>query len=268
MTIPAQLPAVGIIPARLPSSRLPEKPLKDIAGKTLVQRVYEQASKASSLQEVYIATDDERIVEHARSFGAEAIMTSAEHPSGTDRVYEALQILESRGAAPFDIAVNVQGDMPFISPRIIDNVVGALRRYLTDRSGVSAVSTLAFPITDTESFQRPDTAKVVMNTAGEALYFSRASIPFRRDGLPTDGSLLGYQHVGLYAYHRDALRKFTELSPTTLEELEMLEQLRGLSNSIPYLVHAEEEPDIGSTLEVNTPEDLEVCTQYALEKGI
>ena len=212
---------IGIIPARYASTRLPGKPLLDIAGKSMIRRVYEQASKSKALSRVVVATDDTRIFDHVTGFGGEAVMTKEEHPSGTDRCWEALQKVE----ASFQYVINIQGDEPFIDPQQIDSLAEIL-------DGNTELATQIIPVHDYESLKDMGEVKVVLNTNMEALYFSRMIIPYIK-GVPQEEWHLHhtyYRHVGMYAYRADVLEKITKLSVSSLEKAESLEQLRWLEN--------------------------------------
>jgi 3-deoxy-manno-octulosonate cytidylyltransferase (CMP-KDO synthetase) len=208
-----------IIPARYASSRLPGKPLLRATGKYLVQHVYEQACQARADQ-VLVATDDERIAAAVQSFGGEAVLTRADHPSGTDRVAEVASRLD------VDVVVNLQGDEPLIPPALLDLLPELLRR-----DSKADVATLAVPIASKEQWHDPACVKVVRDGLGRALYFSRSPIPFVRDDQPTFGGADSpfLQHLGLYAYRRDFLLDLARQPPSPLEALEKLEQLRVLS---------------------------------------
>jgi 3-deoxy-manno-octulosonate cytidylyltransferase (CMP-KDO synthetase) len=238
-----------VIPARFASSRLPGKPLQQIAGKPLLQWVYEVA-QASGAAETLIATDDERILAAAALFGAPARMTSLTHVSGTDRIAEvALQ----SGWGEDDIVVNLQGDEPLMPPELVGQVAGLLETHVD-----AAIATLASRIGSVQALMDPNTVKVVTDTQGRALYFSRAPIPWGRDSAPagivSQRSAQGARrHIGLYAYRVSALRRLSLLPPTPLETLERLEQLRALEHGLAIRVAdaiAQPGPD------VNTPEDL------------
>ncbi len=239
-----------VIPARFGSTRLPGKALIDIAGKPMIQWVHERA-RTSRAAEVLIATDDARIAEAGRSFGAIVAMTSASHQSGTDRIAE---VARAQGWGANDIVVNVQGDEPLMPPALIDQVAGLL---LDDPD--AGMATLAAPLTRLEDFLDPNVVKVVADSAGRALYFSRAPIPWNRDGaasgLVSQRTFTGARrHIGIYAYRVSALLSLASLPPTPLEQTEKLEQLRALANHIAIRVADASElpgPD------VNTPEDLE-----------
>ncbi len=211
-----------VIPARYASSRLPGKPLLDIAGKPMVQRVYEQAcfSKAKS---VWVATDDDRIAEAVNNFGGQVLMTSPEHASGTDRLQEAASLL---GLADEQILVNVQGDEPLIPPEVINQVANNLANNPT-----AAAATLCEPIMLLDDFINPNVVKVVADCSGQAMYFSRAPIPWPRDAFAKGQNLLpeghpAWRHIGIYAYRASLLNRFIEWDNAPLEHIECLEQLR------------------------------------------
>jgi len=228
-----------IIPARYGSMRFPGKPLADLWGKPLVQHVYERAQRARLANQVIIATDDIRIAETGRSFGAEVALTRPDHPSGTDRVAEVARSIVA------DLIVNVQGDEPLIDPALIDAAIAPL---LADPSLPMATACTA--IRDPAELASPDVVKVVFDSRGLALYFSRLPIPFFRDHV---SSLPRYRHVGIYAYRREFVLDLARLPPTPLEEAEKLEQLRVLEHGhrIAVVVVAEASPG------VDTPADLE-----------
>jgi 3-deoxy-manno-octulosonate cytidylyltransferase (CMP-KDO synthetase) len=233
-------PVVAVIPARYGSTRLPAKALADIAGVPMIVRVWRQVSLARSIERVIVATDDERIATPVRAAGGEAMMTSAAHPSGTDRIAEVARSIRA------DIYINVQGDQPFTDPRDLDAVATPM---LADAS--IDMATLATPIADLEEFRNPTKVKVVCDAAGNALYFSRSPIPYPRDieGVPTSA----LRHIGIYAYRREFLLKFASLAPGKLEQLEKLEQLRALENGYRIRVVASVSPQ----LEIDTAEDLD-----------
>ena len=215
-----------IIPARYASSRLPGKPLADIAGKPMVQRVYEQATKSAAAR-VVVATDDMRVAEVVQAFGGEVCMTSADHASGTDRLQE---VATNLGLAAERILVNVQGDEPLIPPTVIDQVAGNLAR-----NTAAGVATLAEPITNVEDFLNPNVVKVVAEESGLARYFSRAPIPWPRDAFAMDRTALPARlnprrHIGIYAYRAAQLDLFVSWPMAPLEQFEALEQLRFLYN--------------------------------------
>lgn len=238
-----------VIPARYASSRLPGKPLQDIAGKPMVQHVWEQAKK-SSAQRVVIATDDARIVEACQAFGAEVLLTREDHNSGTDRLAEVATQL---GLPADAIVVNVQGDEPLIDPALIDAVAGLLKKQPLAQMG-----TAAHAIETVEDFTNPNVVKVITDARGLALTFSRAPLPWWRDGfaqgitqLPTAPAPL--RHIGLYSYRAAFLRAFPSMPPAPLEQCEALEQLRALWHGHRIAVHVTPHaPGAG----VDTPEDL------------
>ena len=245
---------VALIPARLASTRLPDKPLADIHGEPMVVHVARQA-QASGARRVAVATESERIARAVEACGFAAVMTRADHVSGTDRLAEAVTQL---GLADTEIVVNVQGDEPLIPPRLIADVARCL-----ERSAGCEMATAAHPIETHADWMSPHVVKVVMNQAGEALYFSRAPIPFARDALagfpvsthtaaPPPGAIL--RHIGLYAYRAGFLRRYSTLPVSPLEQLESLEQLRVLWHGIRIAVlTTPDAPPAG----VDTPADLE-----------
>ena len=239
-----------VIPARYGSTRLPGKPLLDIAGKPMVQRVWEQA-RLSAASEVVIATDDERIHEVVSGFGAIACMTSPDHPSGTDRLQE---VAVARGWDPDQIVVNVQGDEPLIPPAVIDQVAGNLAAHAG-----AGIATLCEGITEFTELTDPNAVKVVFAANGLALYFSRATIPWPREhfragqqAMPGEGNW--YRHIGIYAYRTAFLHEFVTWQPAPPEQLEQLEQLRALYNGVAIHVAPAQERVPGG---VDTPADLE-----------
>lgn len=223
--------ATAIIPARLGSTRFPGKVLADRTGKPLIRHVWESTGRAASLSRVVIATDDRRVLDAAGSFGAEAVMTSPEHPNGTSRLAEAAAKLGLPGDA---IVVNVQGDEPDLDPSVIDAAVGALVRG--ERSSGAAIATAATALRPTmgERVDDPNIVKVVLGLDGCALYFSRAPIPFDRDGRGEGAAPL--RHVGLYVYRRATLDRYAAMPPAPLEQTEKLEQLRALENGLRIAV--------------------------------
>ena len=242
-----------VIPARYGSTRLPGKALLNIGGKPMIQWVYERA-RASRAREVLIATDDLLIVSAAHSFGGETVLTAHTHESGTDRIAEVARI---RGWAESDIVVNVQGDEPVIPPALIDQVASLLESHPS-----AQIATLATPITSLEEFLDPNAVKVVADNAGRALYFSRAPIPWERDGAPAGlGSQTSHagarRHVGIYGYRVSGLLRMASLKRTALEQHEKLEQLRALENGLEIRVaDSVEQPGP----DVNTAADLERVT--------
>lgn len=226
----------GIIPARFASTRFPGKPLTDINGKTMIRRVYEQASKSKLLQQVVVATDDERIMNEVRNFGGRVVMTSANHQNGTERCAEAASAILA------DVIINIQGDEPFIYPEQID----LLAACFTDSE--VEIATLIKPQQYSKELLNPARIKVVVNKRMEAMYFSRSIIPFERNQLNTTF----YKHIGIYGFKKDLLAKLVMLKPTILEETESLEQLRWLENG--YRIKCAV-TDLES-LSIDTPEDL------------
>ncbi|MEI9920744.1 MAG: 3-deoxy-manno-octulosonate cytidylyltransferase [Bacteroidota bacterium] len=239
---------LGIIPARYASTRFPAKPLADIAGKSMVQWVYTQATQSKKINKVIVATDDQRIFDHVKSFGGTVCMTSADHVSGTDRCFEAL----SKQNEKYDYVINVQGDEPFIAPEQID-LLGDLL------DGKTELATLAKKIEDEEALVNPNVVKLVKGLNGEALYFSRATIPYLRNKVEHTF----FKHIGMYAYRSDILEKITKLPVSKLEKAESLEQLRWLENGFRIKVAETERETIG----VDTPEDLEKAVTF-LKKAL
>jgi 3-deoxy-manno-octulosonate cytidylyltransferase (CMP-KDO synthetase) len=257
------LAIVAIIPARFAATRLPGKPLSEIHGKTMVQRVYERARAAKRVDQVLVATDDERIARVVRGFGGEAVLTSAEHATGTDRLAEV-----ARGLAA-EIVINVQGDEPLLDPAGIDAVAEAL-------AGDPAleIATLSLPLVSLDEMLAPSVVKVVTDAAGDALYFSRSPIPHVRQPEGSDPRAaaaeavargLARKHVGLYGYRREALLRFAALPQHPLEAAEGLEQLRALAAGMRIrVVPAQGKAGVA----VDTQEDLErVRALLASEKG-
>lgn len=207
---------IGVIPARYKSTRLPGKPLIEINGKPMIQRVYEQCLKSKLLNRVFVATDDKRIFNAVKSFGGDVVMTSAKHKSGTDRIGEAISKITCK------IVVNIQGDEPYIDPKNIDN---AIQPLLEDKS--VNVSTLCYEIKSKTDIQNPNIVKAVFDKNGYALYFSRNAVPYNRD---KSGKTAYYKHIGLYVYRKEYLLKLVKLKATRIENSEKLEQLRILEN--------------------------------------
>ena len=244
--VPNPLRFVCIIPARFHSTRFPGKPLVDIGGKTMIQRVYDQVSKV--IPDVYVATDDIRIFDVVIAFGGKAIMTSDKHKSGTDRCYEAF----SKLAEWFDVIVNVQGDEPFIQPEQISEILTCFEDQDTQ------IATLAKRVTESDGFNclsNPNNPKLVVNSRNEALYFSRSVIPFKRGSDPENwiSQHTYLKHVGIYAYRADILSELTVLEQSPLEIAESLEQLRWLENGYRIKVGYTNVETFG----IDTPDDLE-----------
>lgn len=244
-----------VIPARYGSTRLPGKPLADIAGKPMVVRVLE-AARASGADDIWVATDDARVIEAVIAHGGSALMTRSDHASGTDRIAELVVEL---GWDDDDIVVNVQGDEPLIDPALLTQVAGAL-----DGDGEAAIATAGYPIVDAKDLFNPAVVKVVAGAKARALYFSRAPIPWHRDGFAADRSALPsgfapWRHVGIYAYRVSFLRRFGKLAPAPIEQWEALEQLRALWHGEKIcVVKCEREPSGG----VDTAADLEIARRW------
>jgi 3-deoxy-manno-octulosonate cytidylyltransferase (CMP-KDO synthetase) len=249
---------LGIIPARYASTRFPGKPLADIGGKTMIQRVYEQVS--SCLNEVWVATDDIRIADAVKQFGGRCVMTSETHRSGTDRCLEA----SCKIGGDFDVVINIQGDEPFIRQSQIE----ALKSCFLNRPE-TCLATLVKPFREEDGWEvlsNPNSPKVVLNDRGEALYFSRSVIPYLRGCEPKEWlqKHTYYKHIGIYAYRLTTLGEITALPLSSLEQSESLEQLRWLENG--YRIQTAV-TDV-ENLAVDTPEDLERVRQYILENNV
>ncbi len=227
-----------VIPARYASTRLPGKPLKDIAGKPMICRVYDRASQAKTLSGVLVATDDERILQAVESHGGRAMMTAKDHPTGTDRLAEV-----AAANPDVDLIINVQGDEPLIEPSLIDE----LGRAFENDNGLQ-MATVATPITEEAEQRNPNNVKVIMDKNGYALYFSRSLIPYPRN----DAGTPVYKHIGIYAYRREFLLAYAKMKPTPLERAESLEQLRALENGYKIKCIVTNARFVG----VDTPEDL------------
>ena len=228
---------LGVIPARYASSRFPGKPLADILGKSMIERVYLQAKQAKSLAEVIVATDNNKIYQHVVDFGGEACLTKETHPSGTDRCGEVLAKNPN-----YDAVVNIQGDEPLINPEQIEQLAQALI------NGAS-IATLCKGIDNEEEKLSPNVVKVVKSLQHKALYFSRSSIPFNREN---NNDVSYFKHIGLYAYTAQSLKQIVNLKSSALEQTEMLEQLRWLENDLEISVLETPYNSIG----VDTPEDI------------
>lgn len=232
---------IGIIPARYESSRFPGKPLADIHGKPMIQRVYEQCRKAESLDQIIVATDDDRIADAVDKFEGLFSMTSKHHQSGTDRCAEVAGKMDKD---EFDVVINIQGDEPFIQPEQIDQVACLFKAESAE------IGTLIKPFDDPKELDNPNRVKVVTDQLGRALYFSRSVIPHNRNG---QQNIPYYRHLGMYGYRTNILSKIAKLSPSNLELAESLEQLRWLENG--FTIHTAK-----TTIEtpgIDTPEDLE-----------
>lgn len=242
---------ISIIPARYASSRFPAKPLADMAGKPMIQRVYEQVQKVVS--EVWVATDDKRIESVVTSFGGKAIMTSPDLQSGTDRIYAAYKNIDSDA----DVIINIQGDEPFVQPSQIEAV---MRCFETDDV---QIATLVKPFRKEDGFDvlfNPNSPKVVINKDNEAIYFSRSIIPYIRDVHHTKwlDKHTFYKHIGMYAYRTDILKQITSLPQSSLEKAESLEQLRWIENGYRIKVGYTDTETIG----IDTPEDLQRALEF------
>ncbi len=248
------LPAIAVIPARYASSRFPGKPLALIHGKTMLQRVYEQVTKATSVHHIIIATDDQRIADHAATFNATVVMTDPHHSSGTDRIAEAMRREEKQ----YKVVVNVQGDEPFIDPAQINDLV----HCFTDE-GI-AIATLVKRIDNTAEFNDPNVVKAVLTQSGRALYFSRSTIPYHRGGNSEKAIIEHpvYKHIGMYAYRSETLQQITRLQPSSLEITESLEQLRWLQNG--YVIQTKE--TFTETIAVDTLADLHKAEAHLLNQ--
>lgn len=229
-----------VIPARYASTRLPGKPLADICGKPMIVRVYERAVQAKRLDDVVVATDDQRVKTAVESHGGKAVMTRVDHSTGTDRLTEVVTAAPYDG---YDLIINVQGDEPLIEPELIDSLA---REFEQDEELMMA--TVKTAITEEAEQKNPNNVKVVTDKNGYALYFSRSLLPYPRyqKGVPV------YKHIGIYAYRRDFLLKYAAMEPTALEETEALEQLRALENGYKIKVIETHHRFVG----VDTPEDL------------
>ena len=227
-----------VIPARYASTRLPGKPLKDVAGKPMICRVYDRASQAKTLSGVVVATDDERILREVEDHGGRAMMTAKDHPTGTDRLAEVAEAYPD-----VDLIINVQGDEPLIEPSLIDELGRAF-----DGDAELQMATVMTPMEDEAEQKNPNNVKVVTDKNGCALYFSRSLLPYPRN----DAGTPVYKHIGIYAYRRDFLLAYAKMAPTPLERTESLEQLRALENGYKIKCIRTNARFVG----VDTPEDL------------
>jgi 3-deoxy-manno-octulosonate cytidylyltransferase (CMP-KDO synthetase) len=239
---------LGIIPARFASTRFAGKPLAEISGKSMIRRVFEQAQK-SSLKHIVVATDDARIFEHVVAFGGKAVMTSPQHASGTDRCREALDLQWEN----FDYVINIQGDEPFIAPAQIDLLSSLL-------DGSVELATLMKSIDNEYDLFNPNVVKIITTAQGNAIYFSRAAIPFQRSHPPSEWHTHHsyFKHIGMYAYRSDTLHAISRLPISSLEKSESLEQLRWIENGFRIKVATTQQETIG----VDTPEDLQKAETY------
>lgn len=240
---------LAVIPARFDSKRFPGKPLADLGGRPIIQWVYEATRKCPVFNQVLVATDDDRIADVVSKFGGEVTMTRKDHSTGTDRAAEvATQFPE------VDVVANVQGDLPFVHSEMLQQLVAP---YL--QGGTPEMTTIACPIADEATRQDPNSVKVVCDQQMQALYFSRAPLPFYRQ----QHEAPVYHHLGLYAFRYDFLRTYTSLAPTPLEQCEQLEQLRVLENGYAIQVSLVDQP----AMEVNTPEELALAQELVDREG-
>ncbi len=253
---------LGIIPARLESSRFPNKPLKNIAGKTLIERVWHQAKKAKNISKLVVATNNQEIADLCGAKGIDCILTSSTHETGTDRVAEAAKKIDPQSSV-YDLVANIQGDMPFINPQVIDSTIHALANAEQDYG----MSTIGTPIIDREEFERPSVVKIAMGENGRALYFSRAPIPFWRnyslEEKITEENPLGFKHMGLYVFKTPTLHCLSLMTKALTERREALEQLRALAHGVDIMVNIVPRVSVEPSIEVDTPEDLARAIEYA-----
>ncbi|MBI3500706.1 MAG: 3-deoxy-manno-octulosonate cytidylyltransferase [Bacteroidetes bacterium] len=236
---------LGIIPARYASTRFPGKPLADVKGKPMIQRVYEQAKKCKALSEIIVATDDKRIEAAVKKFKGKVVLTSAKHESGTDRCYEALKKI---GEKNFDAVINIQGDEPFINPEQISKVANCFK------DATVQIATLIKKLESIHELTNHNAIKVIVNKNKEAIYFSRTAIPYYRGEDFSEWPKLHtyYKHIGIYGYRTDVLAQITKLERSSLEIAESLEQLRWLENGYKIKVELTE----NESYSIDTPEDL------------
>lgn len=243
---------LGIIPARYASTRFPGKPLTIINGKSMIQRVYEQALKAEMLNDVVVATDDDRIYDAVLSFGGKVVMTSSEHKSGTDRCAEVVKTINDK----YEAVVNIQGDEPFINPEQINQIASLISQK------DSQIASLCKSIKDADELFDNNVVKVVFDIKGNALYFSRHTIPFMRNVENEARSWMNshtfYKHIGIYAYKTDVLEQISQLTQSELEMSESLEQLRWLENSYRIIMGITEY----ESYSIDTPRDVEKCLKF------
>lgn len=235
-----------VIPARYGSTRLPGKPLADIAGKPMIQRVYEQVQKAKKIDTVIVATDHELVLKTVENFGGNVMMTDKNHLTGTDRLAEVAQKYED-----FDVIINVQGDEPLIEPQVIDDLVSYF-----EQENHGPMATVAAPLEDKDK-DNPAAVKVVCKCNGDALYFSRSLMPY-----PRNNGVKPLKHIGIYGYERNFLLKYAKMEPTPLELTESLEQLRALENGYTIQVIRTPKAFVG----VDTIEDLKAVNAYFIQK--
>lgn len=245
---------LGVIPARYASTRFPAKPLADIAGKTMIEWVYSQATQSLKLDQVVVATDNQKIFDHIKEKGGKVLMTSENHVSGTDRCAEALLLTKEK----FDYVINIQGDEPFIDPRQIDLLASLL-------DGKTELATLIKKIKDAAALHNANIVKVITNIHQEAIYFSRSAVPHLRNVKPEDwlSKQTYFKHIGMYGYRTDILAEITKLSPSSLEVAESLEQLRWIENGYKIKVAETEIESMG----IDTPEDLKRAVEQITKKS-
>lgn len=239
--------SIGIIPSRYSSTRFPGKPLAEIKGKSMIQRVYEQSSKSKKLSKLVVATDDERIYNHVKSFGGDVLMTDIDHTNGTSRCNEILTLLENDGEE-FEVAINIQGDEPYINPEQIDSIIA-----LFENSKVQ-IGTLVKKISSSDDLFNPNVVKAVVGNKNNALYFSRRAIPMLR-GIDKDSWLdhfTYFKHIGIYGYKTSVLKAISIMPIGIIEKAEQLEQLRWIENGIPISVDITDYESIA----VDTVDDL------------
>jgi len=248
---------LGIIPARFASTRFPGKPLIDIGGKTMIHRVYERCRQV--LEDVVVATDDERIFREVEKFGGEVLMTSEKHPSGTDRCAEALEKTEEAKKMKIDVVINIQGDEPFVR----HDHIRLLKDCFSDQH--TQIATLLNPVHNPDILENPNRVKVVVDSEDNALYFSRSVIPYIRNAEKGVWHNIHkyYQHVGMYAYRSDVLRKIVLLKQSSLEKAESLEQLRWLENGYKIKTRITSQ----ETFCIDTPEDLDRLQKGGFDKA-
>ncbi len=236
---------LGVIPARYPSVRFPGKPLADVAGKSMIQRVYQQALKAKWLNRVVVATDDKRIYDHVKGFGGHVVMTSATHKTGTERCAEVSAMPAMK---EYNVVINIQGDEPLIDPGQIDLLAAIFLNHSPE------IATLVRPVSNHSDLSNPNIVKVVIAQNGDALYFSRSPIPYIRPDLDPERlkNLVRYHHIGIYGYTQSALQKIAALEPSPCEIAESLEQLRWLENGFRIAT------DVSTHISysIDTPDDL------------
>ncbi len=248
---------VGIIPSRYSSTRLPGKPLAMIGDKPMVQWVYENCKK--SLEHVFVATDDQRIIDEVEAFGGKAVMTREDHSSGTDRCAEAADNIKEKYGLDTDVVINIQGDEPFFDPTLLTDIKKSFDNQETQ------IATFIQEATELDQITNPGEAKVVLNHKNEAIYFSRSPIPYLRNIDQSEWLKhhTFYRHLGIYAYRINTLKQIVKLEPSKLEKAESLEQLRWIENGIPVTCLI---TDMEEAICIDTPEDLAKANEY-IKKG-